>query len=70
VLAGGGHLAEHLRLLLQVAADGLLGGEPSSVVPVHHDSVGVHWRIQFHIDQLGLLDHTRHTLGWIEEFNS
>lgn len=39
MLAGGGHLAEHLRLLLQVAADGLLGGEPSSVVPVHHDGV-------------------------------
>jgi hypothetical protein len=39
VLTGGGHFAEHLRLLQEVAADGLLGGEPSSAVPVHRYGV-------------------------------
>jgi hypothetical protein len=45
VLAGGDHLTQHLRLLQEVAADGLLGGdgEPSSVR--HDGGVGVHWRI-------------------------
>jgi hypothetical protein len=38
VLAGGDHLTQHLRLLQEVVADGLLGGddEPSSV---HRDGV-------------------------------